>query len=87
MDWTDIALHALGAIVFVGLIGLWYPKTALLVNTVFWPAREIVQHSGIPNSLQSTFEYIVPLLLGWLVFELVQVDYREPNEYDTWDGE
>ena len=72
MDWTDIVLHALGAIAFVGLLGLWYPKTALLINTILWPAREIVQHSGIPHSLQSNLEWIVPVVLGWLVWEVIR---------------
>lgn len=73
MDWNDIVLHAMASVAFVGLIGLWKPTPALIINTTFWPAREVIQHNGIPNSLQSNLEWIVPVLLGWLVWEIVRV--------------
>ena len=71
MDWNDIVLHAMASVAFVGLVGLWKPDFAMGFNTVFWPAREFVQHNGIPHSLQSNLEWIVPVLLGWLVWEVI----------------
>lgn len=83
MDWSDIALHGLGAIAIVGFAGLWKPYFALGFNTTFWPVREVLQHNGVPNSLQSNLEWIVPVALGWFVFAWI-MNYEANEEINKW---
>lgn len=70
MDHLDIGIH--GAIALVGtyLVGYWNRWVALAINTIIWPLREVIQHNGLPTSMQSTLEWAVPVALGCVVFSL-----------------
>jgi hypothetical protein len=72
MDWIDIGLHALGA-VGIMIVGFWFrkPTAAVTINTFFWPIREAFQHNTIFNSPQSITEWVVPVVLGWLLWAFV----------------
>ena len=68
MDWFDIILHGVIALAATLLVGYWNRWIAVTLNTIIWPAREIMQHGYFSTSPQSTLEWVVPVLAGFLVF-------------------
>lgn len=72
MDLFDIILHA-GIATFGSIfVGKWNHHVAMSINTIVWPLREIHQHGGFPTSTQSTLEWVVPVLLGGVVWAIYQ---------------
>lgn len=79
MDWIDILLHGGISVFAMGLFWLLkIPTFGALLNTVFWPARETIQHGHFPTSTQSTLEYVIPVVLAWLALILIyKIEFKD----------
>ena len=65
MNYRDIALHVAGAAALMLV-------PPVIVNTVFWPAREAIQHWPRPWEIftrpQSLAEWLAPVVAGLLIY-------------------
>ena len=69
IDWVDIILHVVVAVIFVALVGLFVaPLLLAVVNAVFWLVRELAQHNWKFSEMggQSWLEFIAPAIGGFL---------------------
>lgn len=70
MNWKDVLIHAVVACLVVPLLVMLSGNLllALAANTVFWPARELLQHRDNPlhvlNGAQSRAEWVAPVIAG-----------------------
>lgn len=74
MDWKDILLHTIAALVGTLMLSwLGVPWNVILVtNTLFWPLREARQHWPDPDEVfthpQSLLEWLAPVLTGFIIY-------------------
>lgn len=67
LDWPDIALHIAVAAALMLL-------PPIFVNTVFWPARELLQHRPDYHEIitrpQPLLEWLCPVITGFIIWGL-----------------
>lgn len=65
MALIDIALHMAGAAAFLLL-------PPIVVNTVFWPLREVIQHwpdwREVFTRKQPFLEWVCPVAFGFIIY-------------------
>ena len=73
MDWMDIILHIIIAVLFITLGGITgYFILSVILNTLFWPIREAWQHhpncKEIITHPQSLLEWVAPVVFGFIQY-------------------
>jgi hypothetical protein len=77
MDWFDIILHCVVAVIFVTssplILGRYYIQCfsyLLFLGLSFWPIRELIQHWNSPADIflhsQSLLEWLIPVIITCL---------------------
>jgi ABC-type nickel/cobalt efflux system permease component RcnA len=77
LDWVDIILHVLGAMVWGILVGFLFGNGTItqpvalilaIAGALFWLVRELYQHDWGFGGIQSQLEWIAPVAATPLAF-------------------